>query len=594
MKQTITYFLLLLAFISLGKWSFAQNVSFTATSSHSQVATGDRFKIEFKINSGIDNFKAPDLNKNFRVLSGPNQSTSMSWVNGKTSTTLSYSFILMAVKEGTFTISPAIVTIDGEEYESNSIEITVTKGAAVQQNNTPNNSTTTKTSGDLFIKASVNKTTVYQGEHLVATYQLYTKIGIAANEMVKNADLNGFWSQEVNLGQAQWREEVINNQRWNVATIRKIVLFPQRSGDLEIDPLEMRFITQKRVSGGQSIFDQFFGKVVEEEVIAKSKPIKIKVLPHPEPKPESFDNAVGQLTMKAEATASEVKANEAINIKILISGNGNLPLINNPTVNFPQEFEIYDPKITDNSKTAANGVSGSKEFDYLIIPRFPGKYNLAPITFTYFNPASKKYETISSDPFQLTILKGDGDSKNLTYTSGKEDIQLLNEDIRYIHTIPPLFIENTTGWYGTWKFYTAIIFSLLLIIAAYILKRQLKIANSDLAKVKSRKAGKLATKLLSSAKKHLAANNKNEFYEAVSKALFGYVGDKLNIAVADLNQENIKNALVSKQLDENIVAALMETLDLCDMARFAPVPVSEQEVYNKAENIINQIEKALA
>src|SRR5690606_3219294 len=213
MKQTITYFLLLLAFISLGKWSFAQNVSFTATSSHSQVATGDRFKIEFKINSGIDNFKAPDLNKNFRVLSGPNQSTSMSWVNGKTSTTLSYSFILMAVKEGTFTISPAIVTIDGEEYESNSIEITVTKGAAVQQNNTPNNSTTTKTSGDLFIKASVNKTTVYQGEHLVATYQLYTKIGIAANEMVKNADLNGFWSQEVNLGQAQWREEVINNQR---------------------------------------------------------------------------------------------------------------------------------------------------------------------------------------------------------------------------------------------------------------------------------------------------------------------------------------------------------------------------------------------
>lgn len=594
MKQTITYFLLLLAFISLGKWSFAQNVSFTATSSHSQVATGDRFKIEFKINSGIDNFKAPDLNKNFRVLSGPNQSTSMSWVNGKTSTTLSYSFILMAVKEGTFTISPAIVTIDGEEYESNSIEITVTKGAAVQQNNTPNNSTTTKTSGDLFIKASVNKTTVYQGEHLVATYQLYTKIGIAANEMVKNADLNGFWSQEVNLGQAQWREEVINNQRWNVATIRKIVLFPQRSGDLEIDPLEMRFITQKRVSGGQSIFDQFFGKVVEEEVIAKSKPIKIKVLPHPEPKPESFDNAVGQLTMKAEATASEVKANEAINIKILISGNGNLPLINNPTVNFPQEFEIYDPKITDNSKTAANGVSGSKEFDYLIIPRFPGKYNLAPITFTYFNPASKKYETISSDPFQLTILKGDGDSKNLTYTSGKEDIQLLNEDIRYIHTTPPLFIENTTGWYGTWKFYTAIIFSLLLIIAAYILKRQLKIANSDLAKVKSRKAGKLATKLLSSAKKHLAANNKNEFYEAVSKALFGYVGDKLNIAVADLNQENIKNALVSKQLDENIVAALMETLDLCDMARFAPVPVSEQEVYNKAENIINQIEKALA
>lgn len=592
MRRIITYLLLLLAFISLGKLSVAQNISFTAASSHSQVATGDRFKIEFKINSGIDNFKAPNLNKNLRVLSGPNQSTNMSWVNGKTSTTLSYSFIIMAVKEGTFTISPAIVTIDGEEYKSNSIEITVTKGAAVQQNNTPNN-TTAKTSSDLFIKSSVNKNTVYQGEYLVATYQLYTKVGIAANEMVKNADLNGFWSQEISLGQAKWREEIINNQRWNVATIRKIVLFPQRSGELEIDPLEMRFITQKRVSGGQSIFDQFFGKVVEEEIIAKSKTIKIKVLPHPEPKPESFDNAVGQLTMKAEVTSSEVKANEAINIKVLISGNGNLPLINNPVVNFPKEFEIYDPKITDNSKTTTNGVSGSKEFDYLIIPRFPGKYKLEPITFTYFNPTTKKYETSSSEPFELTILKGDGDSKNLTYTSGKEEIQLLNEDIRYIHTLPPLFIENTTGWYGTWKYYTIILLCLLLIVAAYILKKQLKIANSDMAKVKSRKAGKLATKLLSSAKKHLAANNKNEFYEAVSKALFGYVADKLNIAVADLNQENIKKDLLIKNIDENIIQSLMETLDLCDMARFAPVPVSEEEVYEKAEIIIKQIEKAI-
>lgn len=594
MKQFTTYLLLLLAFTSSGIIAVAQDIKVTAAASHYDVATGDRFKIEFRVNANIDNFKPPKIS-DFRVLSGPNQSTSMIWVNGKTSANISYSYILMAVKEGSFIIPAAEVIIDGKKYQSNTIEINVSKGANVQNNPNSNNATVTKNSGDLFIKSSVNKTTVYQGEHLVATYQLFTKINIAANEMVKNADLNGFWSQEINIGQAQWTQEIINGERWNIATIRKIVLFPQRSGELEIDPLEMRFITQKRVSGGQSIFDQFFGQVVEEEHIVKSKPIKIKVLPHPTPKPYGFINAVGQLKMTTEVSANEVKANEAINIKINISGIGNLPLIDNPQINFPKEFEIYDPKITDNTKTSNVGVSGSKEYNYLVIPRYQGDFTIDPIIFSYFNPSTKKYETIKSNPIVLKINKGDGTENNVTYTAaGKEDIKILGEDIRYIHTDTPQFVLNANNLYNTWKFYSLLLLAPLLFIIAFIIRNKTRAANSDIARVKSKKAGRLAAKLLSSAKKSLAANDKNAFYEATSKALFGYVGDKLNIAVADLTQENIKSSLAAKDVDDNIINSLIETIDLCDMARFAPVPVSEQEVYDKAENIIQQIEKAVA
>ncbi len=594
MKRITTYLLLLLMLTFSGVLAVAQDIKFTAAASHYDVATGDRFKIEFRVNANIDNFKPPKIS-DFRVLSGPNQSTSMSWVNGKTSANISYSYILMAVNEGSFTIPAAEVTIDGEKYQSNTIEINVSKGANVQNNPNSNNTTITKGSGDLFIKSSVNKTTVYQGEHLVATYQLYTKVNIAANEMVKNADLNGFWSQEINIGQAQWTQEKINNEVWNIATIRKIVLFPQRSGELEIDPLEMRFITQKRVSGGQSIFDQFFGKVVEEEHIVKSKSIKIKVLPHPAPKPDDFVNAVGQLKMTTDVSTNEVKANEAINIKVTISGIGNLPLIDNPQINFPKEFEIYDPKITDNTKTSNAGVSGSKEYNYLVIPRYQGNFTIEPITFSYFNPSTKKYETLKSKPIVLKINKGDGSGNNVTYTAaGKEDIKILGEDIRYIHTDTPQFVLNANNLYNSWRFYGLLLLAPLLFIIAFIVRNKNRAAMSDIAKVKSRKAGKLAAKLLSSAKKSLAANDKNAFYEATSKALFGYISDKLNIAVADLTQENIKSSLSNKNVDENIINSLIETIDLCDMARFAPVPVSEQEVYDKAENIIQQIEKAIA
>ena len=576
--------------------SFAQEVEFTAQTSANEVKTGDRFQIQFTANTSISNFKAPNLS-NFRVLSGPNQSTSMSLVNGKTSSTISYSYVLMAVKEGEFTIEPAKGIANGKTYATNPLTISVGKGVKVQQNPTQENNNSAKkesSSEDLYIKSSVNKTNVYQGEQIIATYQLYTRVNIAGNELVKNADLNGFWSQEFDLGQSQWKQEIIGGYRWNVATIRKIILFPQRSGDLEIDPLEMKFIVQQRVAGGgQSIFDQFFGRVENVEYNLKSKPIKIHVVPYPTPSPAGFKGAVGTIDMKMNVSANEVKANEAVNIKVKISGTGNINLIEKPELIFPKDFETYDPKIKDDIKTTATGVSGSREFDYLVIPRHPGQYKIDPITFSYFNPAIKKYSTITTEPISINVLKGDGStSDNIVYSSAnKEDIQVLGEDIRYIHTNNTTISHSNESFYGSWKFYGLLSLAPFLFLFAFFFRNKIRKAQSDIARVKSKKANKVASKLLSSAKQSIAANNKNAFYEDISKALFGYIGDKLNIAPSELNQTNIKEKLIQININEQTTKELIDTIELCDMARFAPVSTSEQDVYHKAESIINKIEQ---
>lgn len=598
MHKLLTYLFLYIA-LAMGSRAVAQDVKFTAATSHTEVATGDRFQIQFTANAKITNFKAPDLS-DFRVLSGPNQSTSMSFVNGAMSTSISFSYVLMAVKEGMFTIKPAVAAVDGQAYSTNSLNISVSKGVNVQQQQTQQqnqpeesiNISKADATKDLFIKSSASKTTVYQGEHIIATYKLYTKVNIAGNELVKNADLNGFWSQEIDLGQAQWSQEVFGGFRWNVATIRKIVLFPQRSGTLTIDPLEMKFIVQRRASGGNSVFDQFFGRVENVEANLKSEPIKIKVLPHPEPKPASFSGAVGQFEMTTDLSSNKVKANEAINLKIKVSGKGNLPLIENFTIDFPKDFETYDPKIADNYKTSPNGVAGAKEYDYLLIPRHAGTFTIDPVEFSYFDPNTKAYKTIKSEPFTIEVEKGDGNAANVTFNgANKEDVQILGEDIRYIHTNDILVTHSKSSFYGSVGFYVAIGILPLFFLLVLIFRNKLREAQRDVIGSKSRKANKMANKYLAAAKKSLDAKQQAAFYEHISKALFGYTSDKLKIPLSALNKENITEKLNGVSVSPDTIANFIATLELCEMARFAPVSVSEQEIYGKAASIINQIEK---
>lgn len=595
MLQTFKHITFTLLLLFWGLIAFGQNVSFTAATSHTNLKTGDRFQIEFRSNGEMRNFRPPNNLSNFRVLSGPNQSSNMSWVNGKTTSSITYSYILMAVKEGSFKLNPASANINGKSYETNSLEITVGKGVPVQQPNSNggSNNKQVNVSDDIFIKASVNKSKVYLGEQLIATYKIYTRLNIAGGEAGDDTKLNGFWKQEIDLGQLQWNTEVIGGYQWKVATIKKYVLFPQRSGDLVVDPLAMNFIVQKRAKGGNTLMDQFFGRVENVEYNCKSKPIKIKVLPHPQPEPEGYSGAVGKLNMSVDVSATEVKANDAINIKVKVSGKGNIGLIDNLPIEFPSDFEIYDPKINDNIKTTINGVNGSREFDYLVIPRHPGKFDLGVLEFSYFDPSAKKFKTITSDPILINVLKSDGSANdNVTYSSAnKEDIKILGEDIRFIHTTPLQTVKSSNTFYGSVLFYILLISAPILLIIVAIFRNKLRAANRDIVGMKKKKANKIASKLLVSAKKSLAAQNKNAFYEDISKALFGYIGNKLNIAPSELNQNNIKEQLSAIQVSENTISSLIETIELCDMARFAPVSVSDQEVYGKAENIINKIEE---
>ena len=294
--------------------------------------------------------------------------------------------------------------------------------------------------------------------------------------------------------------------------------------------------------------------------------------------------------MKVDVSVNEIKENEAINIKIKVSGKGNLPLIDIPEISFPSDFETYYPKINDNIKTTTNGVSGSKEFDYLVIPRHAGQFKLDPVVFTYFDPATRKYRTITSEPIEINVLKADGStSENVVYSANKEDIKVLGNDIRYIHSNNIEFPSSNENFYGGWKFYLLFFLAPILFALAYIFRNKIRVANNDVAGMRKKKASKVAAKFLKSAKLSLDANNTTAFYEAITKALFGYLSDKLHIPIAELNQNNIKEKLSQTNVSQQTSAALMDTIELCDMARFAPVSISEQEVYNKAESIINQI-----
>jgi len=596
MKVLAKHSILLLLLLLLFSFSYAQNIQFIATTNRNAVNTGDRFQIEFKANANVNNFAPPNNLSNFRILSGPNQSTSMSWVNGKTNASISFSYVLMAVKEGEFTINPASVNYNGKSYKSNTIKINVGKGVNVQQqqaNNQLQKNQKINTSKDIFIKALVNKTKVYQGEQIIATYKVYTRLNIAGAEPGNDLKLNGFWKKDIDLGQVTWRDEIINGVRWKVAILKKMVLFPQRSGKLELDPYQMKFVVQKRVRGsGNGFFDQFFSQVKNENYTCKSKPVKITVLPLPKSAPEGFDGAVGHLSMKVNVSTNEVKANEAVNIKIKISGAGNLSLINELPISFPKDFETYDPKINDNIKTTSAGLKGSKEFNYLIIPRHAGKFDLGTIKFSYFNPSTKKYKTIISDPITINVLRGEANvSNNISYTSNnKEDISILGEDIRFIHNSELNITHSNNIFYGSFKFYFLFFLAPFLFIIILLFRNKIREIQNDVVGNKKKKAGKIASKFLSSAKTSLVNNNKNEFYESISKALFGYVGDKLNISKSELNRENIKENLTKIKVSEQTTNSLIETIDLCDMARFAPVSLSEQEIYDRAATIINKIE----
>jgi hypothetical protein len=587
------------------KLLYADEVNFRTSVSSQQVATGEDFRVTFTLNTKGSNFSAPDFN-GFQVLSGPNQSSSMSWINGVSSSSISFSYYLRAVKTGEYQIGAASIVVDGKKISSNAVKIVVVKGEAVQQNPSTNSSQPQRVSSSksndinkqLIIRAIPDKTNAYIGEQISVTYKLYTQLSIGDNGVDKLPDLNGFWSEEIKIDnqQPEWKQEVYNGENYHVATIRRMLLFPQRAGSLTIDPLAMSFIV--RISRpARDIMDAYFGAYEDIKHSTKSAAVKINVKELPEVgKPEGFTGAVGDFKVSASLDKNETKANEPLNYKLDISGSGNIKLLNAPKLNLPSDFEKYDPTITDQLSVTAQGVSGKRSYNFLIIPRHEGDFSIPAYSFSYFNPLTKKYVILNTEEFRVKVLKGDVVANNNSLNANNQtEVKVLDKDIRYIKTESNSLNSIDEVFLGSPLYYSLISIGPLAFLLALFIKKRTDQNNSDIVKVKSRKAGKVAAKYLEEAQKQLDLSNSKEFYEAIFKGLYGYLSNKLNIEMADMNKEIITKYLEVKISDQAVIQNLIEVLDTCEMARFAPVSsLAEKEVFDKAKNIINDIESKIS
>ncbi|MEJ2880024.1 BatD family protein [Pedobacter sp. GR22-6] len=597
MKHYLLTFLLLWSNFLLA----ADPIRFSASVSSNPVAAGEQFEVSFSVNANIEKFGAPNFN-GFQVLSGPNQSSSMTSINGNTSVSMSLSYILVAERPGDYTIGPAVIEVAGKQYRSNPVKVKVVKGAAPGRQPkagsgrpaNPASGAVTDISKRLFIRAVPNKTNVYQGEQLAVTYKLYTNIELVDNGLDKLPDFNGFWSQEIKNKNpnVEWSTEVLNGTRYNVAVLKQIILFPERSGKLSLDPLGLTFLVRVPVASNDPFEMMFGGSYEDKKYKIKSQPITINVKPLPESgKPVGFQGAVGNFSIAASLDKSTLKANEAINYALKISGSGNLKLLKAPVLDLAADIEKYDPKVNDQITESMSGVSGSREYSYLLIPRHEGKYKIEPYQFSYFNPATQRYVTLSTKDFELQVAKGLAGDNVTAFSGGQQDVKSLATDIRYIKTDEVELSRSVEEFDQSPLYYVLLGSGPVLFLFALGYRKWYREQHRDQVGLKSKRAGKMANKHLAEARKQLELGNQKAFYEAVYKGIYGYLSDKLNIDAANLNQEHIVAQLQARNVDESLIRQLTESLELCEMARYAPVSgLSQQQVFDKVKNTINEIE----
>ncbi|MDP2387979.1 MAG: BatD family protein [Bacteroidota bacterium] len=596
----------LFVFLLVSAHIFAQK--FTAQVSKNKLAVGEVFQLTFTINASASNFKAPNLT-DYDVYSGPNQSTSMQIINGNMSQSISLSYLLSPKKEGKFTIGAASIVVSGTKLESNSIVIEV-KGSAQQSGGTSSNSNKsnppTNTQGqyssansddDLFIKTFVSKKSCYLGEQIVVTQKVYSRLNLRGFQNYKMPVFNGFWSQnEDNRNkQIQLQTENLDGIQYYVAEFTKSYLFPQRSGSLTLEPMEVDCIVRQRSSKQpQNIFDQFFGGGYEDKVVkAKSKPVTIDVKALPEAgKPANFNGAVGNFSLKTELSKEKVVANQSVNLKLSITGKGNIKLTDAPKINFPEGFETFEPKVNENYSEGGS-FSGTKTYDYLIIPRQAGDFTIKDLGFSYFDPEKKSYVTVPAPEFNINVSPDPNAVNNEAQVySPKNTIEEKQNDIRYLKSGDLNLKPNDELFFSSWKHYLLLALPVLAFIGFIGVSKNISKRNSDVVAVKGRKAAKLAKKHLTAAEKFKNSNNKDAFYHEVFVALNGYVGDKLNIPVADLNKQNIETHLLNKQVSTETIKKLLDTLNDCEVARYAPAAVTAEinTVYNNTAQLIETIE----
>ncbi|MEA3445448.1 MAG: BatD family protein [Bacteroidota bacterium] len=591
------FLIILLISIYAGLWS--QNVSFTASASR-VVARGEQFRLTYKVNAEGQEFSVGTFT-NFRRLSGPNPSSSSSiqMSGGQVSKQISnsYTYILVGQKAGKFTIPPATIKVDGKRYKSNSLVVEVVKrksGNRQNSNNRKSNQTTGIKNDDVFVRVDLSKSTVWQGEHIIATLKVYSRTQNIKFTDAAFPSFDGFLTSEIKGTPKSLFRENYNGEVFFVGIFKKMVLFPQRSGEMIIEPFEL----QCQVSVQSGYRRDFFGRNVPNYknlvVNEKSPARKITVKPLPGNKPASFTAAVGQFNMNVSMNKTEAKTNEAITMTVRISGTGNLRLIDPMNFKFPPDFEVYDPEIKNNYKASEKGITGTKVYKYLIIPRHAGDFTIPQVRFSYFDARSGKYKTLSSQEFKLHIEKGDDDQSTLVISGfNKEDVKFIGKDIRYINTETFNLRKKGELIFGSLMFWLTNLFAFLIFLMIVLIQRKRQKDNANISLMKNKRANKEAQKRLKQANAFMKENNESKFYQEVLSAMYGYLSDKLSIPFADLNKETAFEKLSVHNLEESDLKDFRDLLDTCEFAQYAPGAGSGQmeKLYGDAAKLIGKFEQ---
>lgn len=572
-----------------------------------QANTGQQIKVSYILeNANGSNFQYPRTFDGFQVLSGPNQSSNFQWVNGKTTQSIEYYFILIPAQQGEFVIPAASIQVAGKTLQTETHKISVKQGA--QQNNQQNQAQRSGQSQqqsqpsadwreeakeNIFVRLYADKTNPFEGEQLTLYAKLYQRVQSFNTQVVQGPEFNGFWKHDYDMSKSEWQQEEYNGKMYNTLLVAKYALFPQREGSFTISPFKLKTILriQDNAAASQNPWDWFFRmpqyRDVEYEFSSGSLNINVKPLPSAG-KPASFNGAVGNFNFEWQFDSTSLEVGSAATLKTKLSGTGNIMLAAKPSINFPSGLEVYDPQVSESISKNVQPIGGTIKSDYLIIPEIPGEYEIAPVEFSYFDLKSQTYKTISPEPIRF-VVKGDIPQKIVS----SEEKQMLEEeekDIRFIHLSNDLQteIKPIITSIGYWSAVGAApLFFLLLLL----LRKKVEEKSADIVGIKSAKAAKLAHKRLEKSAAFLQSGHKTAFYYEVVKAVWKYLADKLNIDQAKLSREFAAEKLMEKKVSKDTIDSLFGLIDKCEMALYSPAEATEMSAdFEKAKTLIIALE----
>ena len=577
-------------FISLLTLSvFAQDAELKVKVSKNKLGSNQRLRIEFSMNKqGADNFTPPDF-IDFRVIQGPSQSVSQSWINGKVSFTQSYTYILKPKRRGELIIGPASIKYKGRKLNSKMMKVVVLSPVEIPENpNDPNYIA----QQNIHLVAEISKSKPFVGEGIYVEYRLYVSenVSVYDTSVTEAPQYNGFWNQEIKINGFPVKMGKYNDENYRYIVLRKALLIPTKTGKLTIDPMKMDIVIGVP-TGRADFFGNVITKNIKKEFASAKKFISPKSLPL-ENKPENFTGAVGTFSFDVSLSKNALKANESSQIKVVVSGKGNLKLFELPTVETPVELEKYQPERKERVRVGTSGISGSVTDTYTVVPQYKGKYKIPNVAFSYFNPTEKKYITIDTEDLYVDVLEG----KELVTTDSKsvqkQTVRSTGKNFRYIQTKSEFSLKDSSDFYQSNLFYLLLLLPLVTIPAGIIIGKNNEKRNSDVIGRKQRKAERLAKKYLSEAQKQLG--KKEAFYEALERALHNYLKAKLGVEIADISKEKITQILQQKNVDETTVNQFIEVLKHSDLARYSPITNTEmKQEFERAKQVIVQLDKQL-